>query len=280
MEAFFLFENEIVDRSLFCIFHQAQCAPPRGWILYVHPFAEEMNKARRMAAQQARALSQAGFSVLLLDLHGCGDSSGEVEDTTWKIWVNDVMRGCQWLREQRRNHAPNCAQHAIWLWGLRAGCLLAAEAAQQMQEACNFIFWQPPSAGHILLQQFMRLKVAHDLLGQRTAITIDNLYRQLSAGQSISIAGYQLPPGLAFGMEAANLTPPNQYTCASRMEIFEISTFENPTMSRSLENIRLQWQQSNITVRSHLITGAKFWQSSEIEELPALINATVSALMS
>lgn len=47
----------------------------RGSIVYIHPFAEEMNKSRRMAALQARALTLAGFAVLQLDLIGCGDEA-------------------------------------------------------------------------------------------------------------------------------------------------------------------------------------------------------------
>jgi len=52
----------------------------RGAYQYVAPFAEEMNKARRMAALQARAMSAAGYAVLCLDLHGCGDSAGDFAD--------------------------------------------------------------------------------------------------------------------------------------------------------------------------------------------------------
>ena len=51
--------------------------PARGAILYVHPFAEEMNNSRRMAALQARAFSALGFAVLQIDLFGCGDSCGD-----------------------------------------------------------------------------------------------------------------------------------------------------------------------------------------------------------
>ena len=43
--------SESVDGGQrFCLFHEAHDQPSRGLILYVHPFAEEMNKSRRMAA--------------------------------------------------------------------------------------------------------------------------------------------------------------------------------------------------------------------------------------
>ena len=44
----------------------------------VKAWAEEMNKARRMAALQARLLAENGYAVLQIDLHGCGDSSGDL----------------------------------------------------------------------------------------------------------------------------------------------------------------------------------------------------------
>ena len=59
----------------FCIHHAAQGPVRRGQVVYVHPFTEEMNKSRRMAALQSRALAGAGFSVLQIDLAGCGDLS-------------------------------------------------------------------------------------------------------------------------------------------------------------------------------------------------------------
>ena len=71
------------DGQRFCLYHpavNAQGVAPLGHVVYVHPFGEEMNKSRRMATLQARALAQAGFSVLQVDLLGCGDSSGDFGD--------------------------------------------------------------------------------------------------------------------------------------------------------------------------------------------------------
>ena len=53
----------------FALYHAPQ-QPCRGALLYLHPFAEEMNKARRMAALQARRLAAEGWGVLQLDFHG------------------------------------------------------------------------------------------------------------------------------------------------------------------------------------------------------------------
>ncbi len=39
-------------------------ATPRGAIVYIHPFAEELNRSRHVVALQARAFAEAGYAVL------------------------------------------------------------------------------------------------------------------------------------------------------------------------------------------------------------------------
>ncbi len=48
----------------------AKEASGKPLVVHVHAFAEEMNKSRRMAAMQSRALAAAGFAVLQIDLLG------------------------------------------------------------------------------------------------------------------------------------------------------------------------------------------------------------------
>ena len=64
--------------------------------MYAHPFCEEMNKARRMAALQSRRLAALGYSVLQIDLFGCGDSSGDFADAR-EIWKRPQI-ALDWLR--------------------------------------------------------------------------------------------------------------------------------------------------------------------------------------
>ena len=186
----------------FCILHEpAGSGAVAGAMLYVHPFAEEMNKARRMAALQARALAAAGWTVLQVDLAGCGDSEGEFGEASWDRWVADVRDAAGWLRE-RSGHDP-------WLWGLRAGCLVAAEAAAGMGSVPGLLFWQPVLSGKQFLQQFLRLKIASQILGSADAARVDTreLRERLLRGDSVEVAGYELSPALAAGLEAADLAP-------------------------------------------------------------------------
>ena len=268
----------------FCLFHlpplQQQGGSVRGLVVYIHPFAEEMNKSRRMAALQARALSKAGYAVLQMDLLGCGDSSGDFGDATWQSWVDDVIQACHWLDSQADLQGQDGRKAPLWLWGLRAGCLLAVEAASQFKEPCNFLFWQPPSAGKPLLQQFLRLKLAGDLLGGQAKGVMEHMRSQLADGLPVEIAGYSLSAALAAGLERAALLPPSNASHGRRVEWLELSTREDSGLSPASTKTLAQWQQADVAVRSHMVTGPAFWQTSEIEEAPALVAATLEALNS
>jgi len=272
-EHFFLAADEGRTDQRFCTFHPAQGGTVQGAILYIHPFAEEMNKSRRMAALQARAFSQAGYAVLQIDLLGCGDSSGDFADATWDAWIEDVLQGCRWLQE--RIHA------SLWLWGLRAGCLLAVDAAAQLRTSCDFLFWAPTPAGKILLQQFMRLKAANEMLSGGAKGIVEGLRQDLAAGNRVDIAGYALSPDLATGLERAQLTPPNaahRPARPSRLEWFDLSTRDDAGLSPVAGKTVAQWRDAGFAVDSRVIVGPSFWQTTEIEDAPALIQATTLAL--
>ena len=270
-DAFFLPVAGEQAGQRFCIFHPAHASTARGAILYVHPFAEEMNKSRRMAALQSRALAQAGFAVLQIDLLGCGDSSGDFGDASWQSWVDDVLRGCQWLGE--RVQAP------LWLWGLRTGCLLAVDAAKQLPACPNFLFCAPTVSGKQVLQQFLRLKAASELASGNAKTILDGLRSALAQGRSVEIAGYPLAPDLANGLAQSALHPPTLTGASPRAEWFELSTRHDASLSPVNANALAQWTESGWSAaRGHVVLGPAFWQTSEIEDAPALVDATLAAL--
>lgn len=279
-EAFFLPAQPPESGQRFCIYYPStHSGTPKGLVLYIHPFAEEMNKSRRMAALQARALAQAGFAVLQTDLLGCGDSSGDFGDATWAAWVNDVVQGCQWLRSRNPSNNDGIAPTPLWLWGLRAGCLVAVEAASRLDEPCNFLFWQPPAAGKSLLQQFLRLKVAGDMLGGQAKGAMEAMRDQFAQGDSVEIAGYRVSPSLASGLEQAVLTPPPGATRKQRLLWIELSTRQDAALSPISGKVVFEWRESGVDCQNHTVHGPAFWQTVEIEDALALIEATISALM-
>jgi uncharacterized protein len=263
----------------FCIHHPHAGATPLGQVVYVHPWAEEMNKARRMAALQSRALAAAGFEVLQIDLHGCGDSSGDFGDATWDAWVADVVRATDWLRAQQTAQRASPSP-PLWLWGLRAGALLATAAAERIQTPCRFLFWQPSASGKTVLQQFLRLKAAASMQPvdgtdqtkdpAKSALSV--LREDLNAGRAVEVAGYRVAADLALGLEAANLNLPQPNTTALWLET---STREDAELLPASATKVQAWHATGHSVHSQVVQGPAFWQTQEIEDAPALISATV-----
>ena len=258
----------------FALYYAPHVVEARGLVVYVHPLAEEMNKSRRMAALQSRAFAAQGFAVLQIDLLGCGDSAGDFGDATWAQWVSDVADACRWIRRQ---HTPPAGTVAppLWLWGLRVGCLLAAEAAARLEEGCNLLFWQPTLVGNMALQQFLRLKVAGDMLAGNAKGAVAALRQQLASGQPAEIAGYILNPALADGLEHAVLRPPAR---PCRADWLEVSATPEGGLAPAASRVAEQWNDAGWDVRTRVVPGPAFWHTTEVEEAPALVAATSAAL--
>lgn len=271
MHARFLRLAHDPSRARFAVLHEAS-GPARGLVVYVHPFAEEMNKSRRMAALQSRALAAAGYTVLQPDLLGCGDSEGDIGDADWAAWVDDVVNACHWLRASARGRgeAP-----PLTLWGMRAGALLAAEAALRLGDVHRLLLWQPVLSGKTTLAQFLRLQKAGDLLGSRTAEAGPDARKQLAAGRMAEIAGYRISPGLAHGMDSASLRHPPP---VREVVWLEVSMQDEPQMAPASLPLVEAWQADALHVRARAVRGPAFWQTVEIEEAPALISHTLAAM--
>lgn len=269
-QAFFL---QAEHGHRYCLFHSPQGTAPKSRLLYLHPFAEEMHAARHVAAEQCRALAADGHAVLQIDLFGCGDSSGDFGDATWATWVHDALLGLRWLQAQ----VP--ATPTTWLWGLRAGALLACATAsewlaQHPADALNLLLWQPMANGQQQLQQFLRLHAAAQWLG-RGAMG-EPPAQQLAAGQNAHVAGYSLSPTLASELEAARLDLPSGN---GHVGIIDLSVSSPPTLSPWLQRQEGQWQSAGWQVAAQAIEARSFWQNVVESSLPeALDSATRRAL--
>jgi len=233
----------------------------------VHPFAEEMNKSRRMIGQGARALAAAGYAVLQIDLLGCGDSAGDLVDSHWDDWLDDVAQALDWLAQ--RHAAPQ------WLWGTRAGCLVAAAAARRSGKAINFLFWQPQANGKQVLQQFLRLKMASQMQQGAAKGLTDGLQKDLAAGRAVEVAGYRLGAGLAQGLAGSTLLPAPG---GARVCWFEVTTRLPAQLLPGASPVIEAWRAAGFDVSSQAVSGPPFWQTLEIEDAPELVTATLRAL--
>ncbi len=258
-------------RRLFCIYHAPRAERQRlGGFIYVPPFAEEMNLARRMAALQARALSAAGAGVLLLDLFGTGDSSGDFSDARWELWIDDICTAADWLEGRGWTQ--------VGLWGLRAGGLLAAAAAAARRDRFKrLLLWQPVTDGKSMLTQFLRIRVAASMGDAARSETTERLRAELARVGSIEVAGYELSAELvravdAVRMDDLDLPPP------IHIDWFQVSPGKDDHLGASAARIVDAWRRRGATVSTASIAGEPFWAIPEAASVRELLSATTRSL--
>jgi exosortase A-associated hydrolase 2 len=254
---------------LFCIHLSPAHGTLRGRILYLHPFAEEMHKSRRMAAVQARRLAAAGYAVLQLDLTGCGDSWSDFGAARWHGWIGDATRALQWLDDAHSN-TP------LLLWGLRLGATLALDLAAGVPEVDGVILWQPVTHGERFLNQFLRIKLASEMLTEGRARTrIQELRERLKAGESVEIGGYRLAAELAEsigGLQLGQMPPPR------RVVWIDIVADSRTPPAPASERVMRNWLEQGCQLHLSRVTGESFWITQEITECPALLEVTLDGV--
>jgi exosortase A-associated hydrolase 2 len=264
-EAFFL---DAMPGKRFALYHAPNAATPcRGAFIYVHPFGDEMNKSRRMAALQAKAFAASGYAVLQIDLFGCGDSSGKFRDATWDIWKADLEAARTWL--------CNRVAVSVSLWGLRLGALLALDFARSTPGSIDrIVLWQPVMKGELFLTQFLRLRLASEMLAGDTAKNTGThaMRKALKAGEVLEVAGYELCPGLAAAIDKLDAT---EWVGEKKsVDWFEIMSESKHGLTPASERVANAWTAAGANLNMHQVQCASFWLTQEITECPALLSAT------
>ena len=237
-------------------------------VLVAPAFAEEMNKSRRMVTELALALAERGWSTVVVDLFGTGDSEGEFGDSTLERWCADLIAARQWS-----------AQHGVdirALLGVRFGCLLAAELARRGAIGVQrTMFWQPVIDGTRMLDQFLRLRVAAQMIGDGAKETIGGLRERLKSSR-LEIAGYELSPELVSGIDGLKLGQGAAALGAiDWMEVMRsVDTPVGATSMRAIDALKAGG--SDVSLQT--TTGDPFWTSTEIVTSPALVAASVEKL--
>ena len=262
-QAFFL---STPSGQRFCVYHPAIGNVTRAAVLYIHPFAEELNKSRRMASLQARQLAAKGFSVLQIDLHGCGDSSGDFADATAQSWFEDISVAWDWLVTH--------SHESVLLWGLRLGATLALDFSRaKNRQPAGFLLWQPVLNGENYMSQLLRLRVASDMLEGIKGGGVRELRESLVQKKHLDIAGYRLNSDLVDyidTMRLSDLTPLGIPVCW-----IDVIADKGLALSPLTAQLSEKWRQANASVAFHTAVGPAFWATQEITDCPDLVEQTV-----
>jgi len=262
---FFLERN---GSRLFCLLHRPAGGAARGGVLFFAPFAEEMNRSRRMATLLGEALGELGYATLVFDYAGTGDSDGEFAAARWDGWIADGRSALARLREE--------IDGPVTLVGLRLGAAAAMEVAREAGAACKrIVLWQPVASGALLLTQFLRIRIAAALggTGDGPAETTAALRERLKAGETLEIAGYALAPDLAEAIEGLRLgalAPP----AGVATDWLEVAAEDGAALSPAGETVIERWRETGACVAPATVRGEQFWTLQETTVAPALIAET------
>ncbi|MDB5799412.1 MAG: esterase/lipase/thioesterase family active site [Rhodocyclales bacterium] len=246
----------------------------RGTLLWLPPFAEEANCARRHIVAAARECQAQGYASLLIDPFGTGESDGELVDASWDIWRSNIVEAASWLRAKQPG--------PLWLAGVRAGVLLAADVVSDVMPA-GMVCWQPVSSGRAVLDSFLRMKLASEwALGEATKAMdiLGKLREQLAAGASVEVAGYELSASMAAALAARTLSWAQQ--ACERVACVEFRTHgetpsalqHTPAMARLCDGL----SAAGMRVASLVCEAPAFWQAHEAVLTPRLGVKTATLL--
>jgi len=252
---------------LFCVYHgPPEGVRPRGALVFVHAFCEEMNKSRHVVTAQCRALAGLGFAVQTVDLYGCGDSDGELGRATWELWGEDLRNVTAGLSRR--------TGHPVMPWGMRAGALLAAELTSTSDSVADtLLLWQPVMRGEQHLKEFLRLRTTEAMLtAADEGVTLRALQERLEQEETIEISGYALPSSIAQRLGRAELLE----WIRPGVEVIwlDVARDRNSPLSPALERARERLESNGCRIQMLRVAGPAFWRTVELEQAPELVGET------
>lgn len=239
-------------------------------LLVIPPFAEEMNKSRKMMALLLNRAAEQGREGFLFDLFGTGDSEGEFADAGWQKWLDNL--GDMLVRLKQTYQVTDIAVVAI-----RTGALLLNDYLNQLNDAddigiTSIHYWNPVFNSSQFVSQFLRLKLAADMMQEGAEkLTAKQLRAQLAEQGQLEVAGYTLNESLIAGLEQANIAlPPSlQQTDTGFYELNALGKL-TPGLQKYIPTVMgegdyLSWAHN----------APQFWSTQEISLCEALLQQTL-----
>jgi exosortase A-associated hydrolase 2 len=238
-------------------------------VLILPPFAEEMNKARRMLALQSQFGAQHGISFFLPDVVGTGDSEGDFEACRWGHWEQDVLVIVQWIRAQGFT--------SVDLLALRSGIFLARRLLEEpIVKIGRVVLWNPVLSGKKMMGQLRRTRRFQSREAHSGASAIEAESYTVST-PIVELAGYRIHSELIAEIETLlleRLTWPR----GTNVHWLDVSLLDDDTVPSRTEAVLEKWRQSGVDAHYLRLIGRPFWLGPEIEIVPELLKVTTGLL--
>ncbi len=244
------------------------CSNPQAQLIFIPPFAEEANKSRHILSAFGRHLANLKIQTTIIDLYGCGDSEGDLDQASIEIWHQDITNTINHICKDSDNTT-------LILGGLRLGATIAASypgLANHSHSLKQLLLWQPIVDGANYMKQFIRLKLAESITSGKNnneTTSTTQIIESILEGNTQEIAGYPLNKKLLNDINNLKL---NKLDLGTKTNIVDINTSGNtsPSFSKLIE------QQPNTQITT--CQAPQFWAYQEIVQCEDLLKISAEIL--
>ncbi|MDW3095259.1 MAG: hypothetical protein R8G33_06290 [Gammaproteobacteria bacterium] len=233
------------------------------------PFAEEMNRSKRMYVLCARLLADAGIHSICFDFAGTGDSSGEWGEFNYDAWKNNLLD----IYKLSEKFASK-----ISLVCLRDSALISLNLIEQSDIQINkCVLWDPVDNGEALVRQLIRMKIAAAMAGDLKKITTKEVLEEIEGSGFLEVGGYHISSELLNTIKSKNI---NDYIQA----VLSLTDLHWMTTGKSINGTKTQLpiclSKSKLDehllakLSLHAVNDVKFWMQQEVTISPILLRET------
>lgn len=243
---------------------------PRPVVVILPPFAEEMNRCRRLLSLTQSALAQLGTCSINMDYFGTGDSAGEFSDARLAHWEGDVRDACAL--------AKAAGAQSITLAGFRFGALLASQVAPSIPDIKDVFAIAPQDSFQRAIRQFIRIAATTQDASATSSpgLRAPGSTKRLESGETLEIGGYQLSAALYNDFTSA----PSTSKTSANMTVLFVGSGTKPHQSPSATERR---QLASLSARSNAlryshVNDAQMWYQGVPDEPRTLPKALAQAI--
>lgn len=165
-EAFYWLENE--GQRIASMLHVPPGSEPHPGILVLHGFSNDRMEHHFLLVKAARALAQAGFTVLRFDFRGSGESEGRFQDVTIPGEISDALTVFRWFAER-----PEVDPERLGVLGLSMGGCVGAHLAGADSRVKALALWAAVADPLGLMDELAQDRPLPPPLGWRSDGTLD-----------------------------------------------------------------------------------------------------------
>tara|TARA_R110002049_G_scaffold147342_1_gene310155 strand:+ start:124754 stop:125497 length:744 start_codon:yes stop_codon:yes gene_type:complete len=236
-------------------------------VILVPPFAEEMNRSKKMYVLCARLLANAGIHSLCFDFAGTGDSYGEWGDFDYSDWKQNLIDVYQFAKKFASN---------ISLITMRDGGLISLNLVKQNDiniDKC--VLWDPIDSGEVLIRQLIRMKIANAMAGDLKKITTREVLDEIDKSGFLEVGGYHVSSDLIAAIKAEKIAEGIESVLGST-ELHWMTTGKsngNNALPICLSRLNLA-DNALEQLKVHSVNDVRFWMQQEVTISPFLLRQT------